>query len=212
MLELRTLLITLCDNEGCFKCCNFFVNHQSKGCVSDSLSGLNYKECTQMDADAAKKLCQQKGKKENKTVASVLTSSSHAGSWCSSYSSFCYSRSGDRPLSVDHEHSASLYCRSVSPTHHEHSQMCEGHSHGCFVLHEHFCSGSWSHEFSPEHPVAAMLGMSHNPVNYMASNKENIIEGDGSDSNMSAAGPCIVVIVIQDPRSPRSRWWRLRPF
>lgn len=44
----------LWDNEGCFRCRKFYVDHKSKECKTDFPLGKNYKELVQADADTAK--------------------------------------------------------------------------------------------------------------------------------------------------------------
>ena len=53
------------DNEGCFKCCRFFVSHRSKDCPNKFPEPGNYKTLTIKDVDAAKRT------RKGKAVAAV---------------------------------------------------------------------------------------------------------------------------------------------
>lgn len=181
------------DNEGCFKCRRFYTDHQSKDCKSDFPSGLNYKECTQSDANADKKSRQNK-KPTNKTVAAVMSSSSRGGGRLSSRSSF-------RSPSPRHGCSVSLHrSRSTSP---RRTTMSPIRREGSYP---HSCNScSRSHSQSPMHPMtAAILGSSANPVGYCAPNGSNVLEGDSSDSNVSAVlfNTVAVVSAREEPKAP----------
>jgi hypothetical protein len=58
----------LYNNEGCLKCCSFFIDHCSATCKNDFPSPIGYKTLTQADIDRAKK------PKGSKAISSILLS------------------------------------------------------------------------------------------------------------------------------------------